>query len=390
MQYHAYALAVSGVKVDFVGFAGSGLPSALRDRSDITLHAVPDVPAEEVGPLFAARAAWRALRQMGRMRAALARIDATDLVLAQTPPSVPSALLAWRLARRRGARLVFDWHNLGWTLFAMKSPRGAGVLRAVETWAGKRGDAHLCVSRAMQDHLSSWIGRDAAVLYDRAPGWFGDPDPARIRELRARVFAQARMADRDGAALLVSPTSFTPDEDLDMLIDAADLIEAQRAVLPRGFPPLLMLASGAGQGRGDFEARAAARPRDALVKVRTAWVEADDYPALLAAADAGVCTHRSSSGFDLPMKVADMFGAGVPVIAVGYPALAERVRDGENGVLFADAAGLARTWRTLFAPGAGPAMLARLRAASAAAGQERWLEGWRKEAAPVLFRENER
>jgi beta-1,4-mannosyltransferase len=385
MQYHAYALAVNGVQVDFVGLAGAGLPSALREHADLTLRAVPDIPPAEVDLLYPVRAGVRALRQARRFAGALRAIDAADLVLVQTPPSVPSAVLGLQLARRHKARFVLDWHNLGWTLFAMKAGAGpAALLRTIEHWVGRRADAHLCVSKHMADHLASALGVSARVLYDRAPEWFQPGGGDLSRAVRARLFAQSRIPDTGGAALIVSPTSFTADEDLHMLLDAADVIEGQRAVLPRGFPRLLVIASGAGPGRGDFEARAAARPRDAVVVVRTTWVEADEYPALLAGADAGVCTHHSSSGFDLPMKIADMFGAGLPVIALGYPALSERVRDGENGSLFTNAAGLATIWRKLFAPGGADA-LAALKRASAAAGRERWLDGWQSEAAPVLL-----
>jgi beta-1,4-mannosyltransferase len=92
----------------------------------------------------------------------------------------------------------------------------------------------------------------------------------------------------------------------------------------------------------------------------------------------GLCLHRSSSGLDLPMKVADMLGSGLPICALDYgPCLNERLRHGENALLFSTSEQLAEQILDLFEqfPDRTP-LLDRLRRNIESSSERRWSEEW--------------
>jgi beta-1,4-mannosyltransferase len=123
------------------------------------------------------------------------------------------------------------------------------------------------------------------------------------------------------------------------------------------------------------------------VQLHARWLEPEDYPRVVGSADLGLCLHRSSSGLDIPIKIADLFGAGVPVCALDYGAcLAERVRHGDNGLLFSTAPGLADMLFDLFETfPANQSALDRLRTGARRSARPTWEQGWEKEARPVLL-----
>lgn len=119
-------------------------------------------------------------------------------------------------------------------------------------------------------------------------------------------------------ALLVSSTSWTEDEDFSVLLAALQEYELHiKNGNTRNLPNLLCAITGKGPLK-EYYCEKINGLKWESVKVVTPWLEAEDYPILLASADLGVCLHTSSSGLDLPMKVVDMFGSGLPVTAYNF------------------------------------------------------------------------
>jgi beta-1,4-mannosyltransferase len=388
MQYHAEALAAHEVDVDVVACAGSTLHAELRDHPRITFHLLP--PARERAwpralllPVAACRAVLQALRLVWVF---LVVIRKPDVILVQNPPAVPTLLVALAAARVRGARLVIDWHNLAWAVLALgigaRNPIVA-LARWYERALGRRADAHLAVSDALRAALASrWGLTPISVLRDRPAARFAPLAPAARTMWRRRLADTLGLSGRD-PALVVSPTSWTRDEDFALLLDAVRA--AERLVAERSFPDVLVLLTGRGARRAGFETLAATLPGRRF-HVRTLWLEPDDYPTVLAAADLGLCLHRSASGLDLPMKIADMQGAGLPVCALDYgPCLDEMLRHDDTGLRFRDAAALARQWVDVL--GAFPATprLDRLRTNVLKVREVSWRAGWDAEAREVLL-----
>lgn len=89
------------------------------------------------------------------------------------------------------------------------------------------------------------------------------------------------------------------------------------ASLSVNYPKLICIITGKGPEKEKYLQIIAEQTWN-KVNIITPWLETDDYPLVLAAADLGVCLHYSSSGLDLPMKIVDMFGCGLPVCAINF------------------------------------------------------------------------
>lgn len=291
----------------------------------------------------------------------------------------------------RNTHLMIDWHNYGWTILA--GTKGSShpfvqISRAYEIALGQTAPtANVTVTHAMARQLREepyQVRTPILTLHDRPASLFQP-----LRSLANRRDFLERLPEIGGPAaaasivtgetrLLVSSTSWTPDEDFGLLLDALVTYGSTKGAASRR--PIVAIITGRGPQKAHYEARVRAL-RDAgqlpNVRVLTAWLSVEDYAALLACADLGVCLHRSSSGVDLPMKVVDMFGAGLPVAAYSaYESFGELVREGENGRGFETAGQLAAILARLFGDDKGVEELRALREGARKEGSLRWDEEW--------------
>lgn len=389
MGFHALALAGEGFLVEIIAIVDKPVGRELATNEAVRIRSIaaatPPTPVASRGGTVR-----KVSGQVARLAAAVLRSERADIVIVQNPPAVHVLPLLLAICRWRGSRLIVDWHNFGWTILGLRlgqSSRLVAVAGWLERGLAARADHHLCVTDAMREWLRDRLDLEAVVVRDRPAQRFvelRDRDRGAVRRdivQRLELSEDERRAACDGSArIVVSATSWSRDEDFSLLLEALRLWSLHPAAEP--LPPLIVVVSGAGPLREEYERRARAMdlPRIAL---RTVWLSDEDYPRLLAAADLGVCLHRSSSGVDFPMKVVDMLGAGLPTCVLDYgPCLREVLRPGDDCVFFNDAAELTRAWLRLFVE--DPRSLAAMRERIAAQPQQTWNNHWRERMLPLL------
>lgn len=325
MVAQAWMLAEAGAQVRFVAY-GDANDFPVHHRH-IRLYAMQGAGRDTVvtsnWPLLrtASRAAAMT-RQLGPVLGSAC--ENADMLLCQVPPAVPGL---WLAARQR-MPLVLDWHNLSASMAALKfGPRHLAVnfLARYETAIGRRAQGHFAVTELLAQYLSPRFSVPVHALPDRPLSVMDESTGSPLRPLdEARSWYT-----------VVSPTSWSRDEAMGLLLDAVSSIDIPAR---KG---LRVIATGKGPLRGEFESRAARLQRPGL-RIETAWYSPAEYRTLLKQAHCGVSLHRSASGLDFPMKIIDMEAAGLPVLALDYGAA---LRDGLAGLTesatFADAAGLA-------------------------------------------------
>ncbi|KAL2015656.1 hypothetical protein VTK56DRAFT_5055 [Thermocarpiscus australiensis] len=394
MTYHALSIAKHGGRVNLIGYLESSPHPDVVNNPNIAINSLPVPPRRPPFIPFILFAPWKVIYQVYHLTWLLAHgLTPAQWILVQNPPSIPTLAVASLICYLRKSKLIIDWHNYGWTILAgtrgSKHPLVA-LSKLYECYFGRLGYLHLTVTHAMARQLRRPpynIAQPMLAVHDRPAAAFQPITSTSTRqEVLSRVIPEKDLVPRllDGSMrLVVSSTSWTPDEDFSILLDAL----VRYAADGRASAPVYAVITGRGPQKDMYLQRIAELAQAGRlpnVRIATAFLPFTDYAGLLACADLGICLHMSSSGVDLPMKVVDMFGAGLPVAAYsGYESFAELVKEGENGRGFETAEELADILAHLLSD-SGRAELESLRKGAIKEGSRRWDDEWDSKVGMVM------
>ncbi|KAJ5814528.1 hypothetical protein N7474_006305 [Penicillium riverlandense] len=398
MQYHALSIANRGGQVVIIGYKESDPHPDITSHPNISIvpiHPHPAILQTSNKLLFTIYGPLKVLFQIACLWKCLAyNTKPARWLLVQNPPSIPSLAIASIVCFLRQTKLVIDWHNLGYSILALKLGNGHPLVKFsiwYEKFFCKSATAHFCVTNAMATVLKRDFALRAPVLplHDRPAAHFHPiVEPSVRREFLASLPETKSMRSSLAAGtlrVLVSSTSWTADEDFSILIDALLQYSELATTTHPQLPEVLAIITGKGPQKEMYMKQIKAHEqagRLQRVTIRTAWLSVPDYAQLLASAALGVSLHTSSSGVDLPMKVVDMFGAGLPVVGWShFEAWPELVTEGRNGMGFGSSAELADRLVLLFGD---DSRLESLRVGAQKESARRWDDEWDPIAGSLL------
>ncbi|CAG8578736.1 4822_t:CDS:2 [Dentiscutata erythropus] len=422
MQYHALSFAQNGWKVDLVGYDGSKPLTSITNNQNINVHYISHpwhLPDNIPKLLFFVYAPIKVYIQILFLYWTLfVRINRPTYILVQNPPSIPTLMIVQFVCWARQTDLIIDWHNFGYTILGIRLGHNSRIVKIAKWYEklyGRRAHAHLTVTAAMHRELMyKWEVQGAiSTLYDRPQSHFKKLDLEEIHEFLTRFDLEEIISKQsiganflppssttstllttkpspdtpakyrsDRPILIVSSTSWTADEDFSILLKAAEQYDqAADKTSQNKFPKLVFIITGKGPLKDMYE-REISKISLKNVRIVTAWLSAEDYPLILGCADLGISLHKSSSGMDLPMKVVDMFGCGLPVCAIKFDCIGELVQHNKNGLIFNNEEELARQLIVNYP--ANASKIESMRKHVDEFQKERWDTNWNRVVLPLL------
>lgn len=343
MTYHAKSFQKLGYHVNLCGYLESNLPPFLSSP-DISIHSIPVIKNRRLPYLLFA--VLKVLTQLIDLSHLFIKLidENTRYILVQNPPSLP-VLLIIGLIKKYWAphtQLIIDWHNLNWSILNLKYQNEnhpvVKLMKFYEKFCSSAfADFNLTVTSALKKYLINEFcltPNRILTVYDRPSEIFRPLDSQdtlkEILDSNKYLFedlAYNQLNDR----ILITSTSFTADEDFGLLIEALTLLDkklSERKAENR----ILMFVTGKGPLQSEFLNSVNSKIWKNVI-IKNVWLPINTYPNILRISDLGISLHYSSSGLDLPMKIVDLFGSGIPVLSLSYPVISELVKNNVNGLL---------------------------------------------------------
>ncbi|CAF0784449.1 unnamed protein product [Didymodactylos carnosus] len=354
MCNHAIEFEKNQYSVHFIGYEESQPSLLIQENRNIHLANLKSFPSLQFAHfpptvVYVLKIFW----QFGTLGLKLCQLPKPDIICVQNPPSIPALITCFLVARLRGVRFYIDWHNYGYSMLALKHGMQHWIVQICqryEFFMGRLADINTCVSQAFSSNLKLHLIK-SSVLYDRPTSQFHIPSTDEKHAILMKMYQQygfkqfeGRMNDctrfttsdksfiKDRPAILVSSTSWSPDENFQVLFDALKQYDTSDI---NNLPSIVCIITGKGPLKDEFVEKLQQQSHR-RVEYCFPWLDAADYPLLLGCADLGISLHQSSSGFDLPMKIVDMLAVGVPVCSIHYDCINELVKRDQNGLIFRD------------------------------------------------------
>ncbi|KAL7713657.1 Beta-1 [Entamoeba marina] len=349
MEFHAIELSKQ-CPVSVVCYEETAPLATIQDNKEITLFGLrvmsplKAIPFRTVVYLLFYAPLKFAFLSIQLLYLLLIKVPNYSHIVIQNPPALPSFLIAAIVKILTGCSVVVDWHNTAYSIVMnvhnlKETSFIIRLLKFYELFIPLIFDYHFTVTKAMKDFLIDYhfSSKRITVLYDK-PFINLTSTPSQRNELLIRLrstfpditkpFIDELVENNTNIVCGVSSTSWTPDEDFGVLFEALKNYEKSTEDLPK----LVIFITGKGPLKSYYE-ELLKKENMKRVCVIPVWLEHEDYPKLLAACQFGISLHQSSSKLDLPMKVLDMFGCALPVLARGYPTIRDELVE-ENKVGF--------------------------------------------------------
>lgn len=333
MCYHASSFSKLDYYVNLCGYVETEPSHQIVD--DVNIDIIPIEAIKNTSNLpFIMFAILKVVRQCGKIWSILWDTRGSDYIMIQNPPSIPILLIVilFKTVFSRETKLIIDWHNLNYTILNLRynnlNHPFVKLVKLYEKILGQFANLNITVTKSMKKYLVKEFGFQKSkivTLYDRPGVQFQPLSNKREFMSKHKLFEDI---DIEKYKVLISSTSFTPDEDFNILLDALKNYENTPNT-----PPILLIVTGKGPLKGKFLETVDKLEFTNKVCVKSEWLSSEDYPKVLACADLGISLHTSSSGIDLPMKIVDFFGCGVPVVSLDFPAIDELVKNKVNGLI---------------------------------------------------------